>query len=131
MEGWHLRNSRMAQMRPVVAGVATMGALILTAVSGSADASLRQVVNGKHLLSSTGAPTNVSPNNLIYHGGLVETTPAVSGSAGGSLPHVVNGKHILWSMGASTNVSPNNLIYHGGLVETTPAVYNVFWGAAW
>src|SRR2546423_9406874 len=68
--------SPMTRIRPMVAAVATVGALLMTSVSGSAG-TLPQVVNGKHIFWSLGAATNVSPNNLIYHGGLVETTPAV------------------------------------------------------
>src|ERR1700731_3509755 len=64
-------------MRLAVAAVATVGALLISSVSGSAGGGLPHVVNGKHILWSAGAATNVSPNNLIYHGGLVETTPAV------------------------------------------------------
>ena len=72
-----MRMSPFGRMRLVVAGIATVGALLLSSVSGSAGDGLPHIVNGKHILWGVGAATNVSPNNLIYHGGLVETTPAV------------------------------------------------------
>lgn len=68
-------------VRPMVV-LATAAALSLLAVQSSlASTGLPTTVHSKHVMWGTGQgyPTasQVSANNLIYHGGLVETVPAV------------------------------------------------------
>jgi hypothetical protein len=65
-------------IRPV-AVVAAAGISFAIVANGYAD--LPVTINGKHVMWGIGqgypSTSQTSPNNLIYHGGLVETTPAV------------------------------------------------------
>jgi hypothetical protein len=59
----------------------SVGVILLSMSVAQAATKLPPVVNGKHVMWGAGqgypAATQVSANNLIYHGGLVETVPAV------------------------------------------------------
>jgi hypothetical protein len=79
-----MRLTSVKLLRPLVALALAAGIGIAIYPSGSHASSqtLPLVVNGKHVLWSAGngpAPSTdqASSGNLIYHGGLVETTPAV------------------------------------------------------
>lgn len=66
----------------LVAGLATLlGALAANPVAARAGSGLPPVVGGKHVMWGMGqgypSTKEASANNLIYHGGLVETKPAV------------------------------------------------------
>ena len=67
-------------LRPLVVLAAVSGLLLMSIQLGFAS-SLPRSVNGKHVMWGTGqgypSAQQVSANNLIYHGGLVETVPAV------------------------------------------------------
>lgn len=67
-------------MRPVVFACSLIASVLLLAAPASA-ASLPHVVNGKHIMWGAGqgypSTDETSANNLIYHGGTVEVTPAV------------------------------------------------------
>jgi hypothetical protein len=54
-----------------------MGAIALSAPLSSAGGTLSPKLHAIHVLWQAGAATAPSPNNLIYHGGLVETPPSV------------------------------------------------------
>lgn len=73
--------SSVRRARLLLALVAAIGGLALTGSAGFANTNLPTVVNGKHVMWGAGqgypSTSQVSANNLIYHGGLVETTPAV------------------------------------------------------
>ena len=51
--------------------------MLVTSAAGSASGGLSPTLNGIHVMWPQGVASAPSPNNLIYHGGLVETTPAV------------------------------------------------------
>lgn len=72
--------SRSPNLRALTAIALAAGSVLAGSHTATA-ASLPLVVNGKHVLWSVGNTPNptqgASSNNLIYHGGLVETTPAV------------------------------------------------------
>jgi serine protease len=63
-------------MRIAFSALAALGALVLSGSAGSADTGLSPTLNGIHVMWQQGAASAPSPNNLIYHGGLVETTPS-------------------------------------------------------
>lgn len=67
--------------RPFVVLAAGVGLLLISAQLGFAGGGPPTNVNGKHVMwgMGQGYPTaqQVSSNNLIYHGGLVETVPSV------------------------------------------------------
>ena len=70
------------RLRPktLVALGGALGALALNLTATTANGSLPVVVGNKHVMWAMGSgpsTTNASANNLIYHGGLVETKPAV------------------------------------------------------
>ena len=74
----------MNRFRPVRSlGVLTaaIAILVLGVTAARADTSLPTIVNGKHVMWAAGqgypSTQQASANNLIYHGGLVETLPAV------------------------------------------------------
>ncbi|MGH7904647.1 MAG: hypothetical protein ACREPA_11085 [Candidatus Dormibacteraceae bacterium] len=61
--------------------LAAAGCLLINSSAGLASSGLPTVVNGKHVMWGAGqgypSTQQASANNLIYHGGLVETKPAV------------------------------------------------------
>jgi hypothetical protein len=78
-----------ARGRPLIATIAVMGALAACSpqtAGGTASVSRLSVssatgghapvVNGRHVFWGLGTTLAASPNNLVYHGGLVETVPA-------------------------------------------------------
>jgi hypothetical protein len=73
----------IARVRPLLAGVAALTLIFGASSIGRADTTspLPVSINGHHMFWGQGAVTaasvETSPNNMIYHGGLVETTPAV------------------------------------------------------
>jgi hypothetical protein len=70
-----------ARVRPLLALIAALVLVFGAATVGRADSPLPVTINGNHMFWSVGAVTaassEVGANNLIYHGGLVEETPAV------------------------------------------------------
>ncbi len=70
----------MAIRRLVFAGALALSGLLITN-SALFAAGLPRTVNGKHVMWAAGqgypATDQISANNLIYHGGTVETTPSV------------------------------------------------------
>jgi hypothetical protein len=54
-----------------------LAALVLSGSAGSATTGLSPTLNGVHVMWPQGVASPPSTDNLIYHGGLVETTPAV------------------------------------------------------
>ena len=82
--------SKLRRARPFIAIGAVLSALVACSpnaggggTSGINRLSLNTstgphapVVNGKHVFWGIGSTLTASPNNLIYHGGLVETVPA-------------------------------------------------------
>jgi serine protease len=70
-------SSLFARTRFVIASAAALGAIALAGSAGSASSGLSPVLNDIHVMWQNGAATAPSTNNLIYHGGLVETKPAV------------------------------------------------------
>ena len=76
-----MRRIRPGRVGPILAAAAAAGTLLATATPGMASTSVPTVVNAKHVMWGMGqgypSTQQASPNNLIYHGGLVETTPAV------------------------------------------------------
>src|SRR6266568_2842987 len=75
------RDLSVLSTRTVLFGctLALSGLIVLS--SAVSAAGLRRVVNGKHVMwgAGQGYPSldQASANNLIYHGGMVEVTPAV------------------------------------------------------
>jgi hypothetical protein len=68
-------------LRPLVfAGALALSGLLVTN-SALFAAGLPRTVNGKHVMWGAGqsypATDQISANNLLYHGGTVETVPAV------------------------------------------------------
>jgi hypothetical protein len=64
------------RFRPLIAlGAALLGLGLSTSATFGSTPNL-PVVNGKHVFWGLGAASPPSANNLIYHGGLVETVPA-------------------------------------------------------
>jgi len=64
------------RLRPLIAVGAALLALGLSTSATFGSTPNLPVVNGKHVFWGIGAAGPSSTNNLIYHGGLVETTPA-------------------------------------------------------
>ena len=60
---------------PIAVGAALLALGLSTSASFGSAPNL-PVVNGKHVFWGIGAASPSSTNNLIYHGGLVETTPS-------------------------------------------------------
>jgi serine protease len=56
---------------------AAAGAILLGTPASSASGTLSPTLNGIHVMWPAGVASAPSPNNLIYHGGLVETPPSV------------------------------------------------------
>jgi hypothetical protein len=69
----------LRRARPLLALAVALGISLSTVATSYAD--LPVIVNGKHVMWGMGqgypSTQQASANNLIYHGGLVETTPAV------------------------------------------------------
>src|SRR3984893_3893569 len=62
--------------RSLIALGAALVAIVLSTWASFGSAPNLPVVNGKHVFWGLGAASAPSANNLIYHGGLVETTPS-------------------------------------------------------
>jgi hypothetical protein len=73
--------NRFRRVRSFGVLTAAIAILVLGVAPARAGTSLPTVVNGKHVMWGAGqgypTATQASANNLIYHGGLVETTPSV------------------------------------------------------
>jgi hypothetical protein len=70
-------SSPFARARLLFGIAAALAAIVATGSAGSASAGLSPVLNSIHVMWQNGAATAPSTDNLIYHGGLVETKPAV------------------------------------------------------
>ena len=73
--------NRFRRVRSFGVLTAAIAILVLGVAPVRADTSLPTIVNGKHVMWGLGqgypSTQQASANNLIYHGGLVETVPAV------------------------------------------------------
>ena len=71
----------LARRRCLAVLAAAIGTLVLSPSAALASTGLPTVVGAKHVMWATGqgypSTQQVSANNLVYHGGLVETVPAV------------------------------------------------------
>ncbi len=68
--------STLRRVRPLVAIGAALAALVLSTSASYGAGSQPLVVGSKHVFWGIGSTPPVAPNNLIYHGGLVERVPA-------------------------------------------------------
>jgi hypothetical protein len=73
--------NRFRRVRSIGVLTAAIGLLLVAGTGAQAQTSLPTIVNGKHVMWGAGqgypSTQQASTDNLIYHGGLVETVPAV------------------------------------------------------
>ncbi len=78
-----MRMPTLARIRPLLAATAALALIFSATAISRADTvtPLPVTINGNHMFWGAGAVTDATteagPNNLVYHGGLVENTPAV------------------------------------------------------
>lgn len=106
--------STLRAVRLIAVAIAVAGIGLIGLSSSQADTTLPTTINGKHMMWGLGqgypSTDQASANNLIYHGGLVETTPAVY--------------LVYWGSSWKTGFS----FQHGGYTYTQKTVENYLGG---